>query len=73
MPDPRKLPKSPIGGKNGIVASVPEIRQPLEVVLPRVVWTPEFAIAWYVNQQHRKHAARRFHAQRWLREHPYPD
>lgn len=54
-------------------ATVPEIRQLLEVVLPRVVWTPETAIAWYQNQQRRKAVAQRCHWARWLREHPYPE
>src|SRR5262245_24420492 len=52
-----------LGGK-GIRATVPEIRQLLEVVLPRVEWTPEFAIAWYENQQRRKRAARQSHWRR---------
>ena len=39
-------------GKKDIRATVPEIRQLLEIVLPRVVWTP--AIAWFENQQRRK-------------------
>jgi hypothetical protein len=60
------------GGKKAIRATVPEIRQLLEVVLPRVAWTPELAIAWYENQQRRKRAARRSHWRRWFREHPYP-
>lgn len=37
-------------GKNGELASVPEVRQLLEVVLPRVEWNPELAIAWYRDQ-----------------------
>ena len=32
-------------GEKGIRATVPEVRQLLEVVLPRVEWTPELAIA----------------------------
>ena len=60
-----------LGGK-GIRATVPEVRQHLEVVLPRVEWTPEFAIAWFENQQRRRRAARRSHWWRWLREHPCP-
>jgi hypothetical protein len=44
----------------------------VEVVLPRVVWTPEFTIAWYKNQQRRTRVARQSHWRRWLREHPYP-
>ena len=52
------------GGKKGIRATVPEIRQLLEVVLPRVEWTPELVIAWYENQQQRKRAARRSHWRR---------
>ena len=38
-------------------------------VLPRVVWTPEIAIAWLKRQQRRKEIARRCHWERWLREH----
>lgn len=58
------------GGKNGAHASVPEIRQLLEVVLPIERWSAATAIAWYEHQQRRKAAARASHAKRWLREHP---
>jgi hypothetical protein len=47
--------------ENGISASVPEIRQLLEVVLPRVRWTPALAIAWWRHQQLRKIVARNCH------------
>jgi len=40
------------------------------VVLPRVAWTPEIAIAWLERQQRRKTVAQLCHRERWLREHP---
>jgi len=58
------------GGKKGATASVPEVRQLLEVVLPRCRWDPATAIAWYQAQQCRKAAATASHRARWLREHP---
>ena len=58
-------------GKKGAPASVPEVRRLLEVVLPQERWSAATAIAWYVNQQRRKAAARASHRKRWLREHPY--
>jgi hypothetical protein len=58
------------GGKNGDLASVPEIRQLLEVVLPIERWSTATAIAWYEDQQRRKATARESHRRRWLREHP---
>jgi len=60
------------GGKNRAIASVPEIRQLLEVVLPIERWSAATAIAWYEDQQRRKAAARASHRRRWLREHPMP-
>ena len=57
-------------GKNGAPASVPEIRQLLEVVMRMEPWTAATAIAWYEHQQRRKAAARASHTRRWLREHP---
>ena len=51
--------------------SVPEVRRLLEVVLPQVLWSAATAIAWYMNQQRRKAAARASHRKRWLREHPW--
>ena len=53
-----------------MLASVPEVRQLLEVVLPRRRWDPAAAIAWYHGQQRRKAAATASHRKRWLREHP---
>ena len=50
---------------------MPEVRRLLEVVLPQERWRAATAIAWYVNQQRRKAAARASHRKRWLREHPY--
>ena len=50
---------------------MPEVRQLLDVVLPRVEWTHELAITWFENQQRRKRVARHSHWKRWLREHPY--
>ena len=57
-------------GKDEAHASVPEIRQLLEVVLPVERWTAAAAIAWYEHQQRRKAAARASHRHRWLLEHP---
>ena len=51
-------------------ASVPEVRQLLEVVLPWQRWDGAAAIAWYQQQQRRKAAARASHRKRWIREHP---
>ena len=51
---------------------MPEVRRLLEVVLPHERWDAAAALAWYVNQQRRKAAARASHRKRWLREHP-PD
>gem|GEM_PF-3236651 len=59
-------------GEKGVSATVPEVREILEVVLPRADWTPEFAIAWFENQQRRKRVSRRSHWRRWFRGHPYP-
>jgi hypothetical protein len=58
------------GGKDGALASVPEVRRLLEVVLPEERWNAAAAIAWYHHQQRRKAAARASHRKRWLREHP---
>jgi len=52
------------------MASVPEIRQLLEAVLPRLEWNAIVALAWFRDQQRRKHAAYLSHRRRWLREHP---
>ena len=51
--------------------SVPEVRRLLEVVLPQERWNAATAIAWWVDQQRRKAAARASHRKRWIREHPY--
>ena len=61
------------GGNDGAPVSVPEVRRLLEVVLPQVTWSAATAIAWYVDQQRRKAAARASHRKRWLREHPVWD
>lgn len=53
-----------------MIASVPEVRQLLEAVLPRPRWDPASAIAWWQAQQRRKAAATASHRKRWLREHP---
>ena len=50
---------------------MPEVRRLLEVVLPQERWSAAVAIAWYVDQQRRKAAARASHRKRWLREHPW--
>lgn len=50
---------------------MPEVRRLLEVVLPQERWGAATAIAWYVDQQRRKAAARASHRKRWLREHPW--
>ncbi len=57
--------------RNGAIASVPEVRQLLEVVLPLERWDAIAAIAWYEGQQRRKVASRASHARRWEREHPW--
>jgi hypothetical protein len=57
-------------GKNGVLASVPEVRRLLEVVLPRRHWDPAAVIAWYQGQERRKAAATASHRKRWPREHP---
>ena len=59
------------GGNDGTLASVPEVRRLLEVVLPEVRWSAAAAIAWYLNQQRRETAARASHRKRWLQEHPH--
>ena len=41
-------------GKEGATASVPEVRQLLEVVLPRRRWNPGDAIVWHQAKQRRK-------------------
>lgn len=53
-----------------MLASVPEVRRLLEVVLPRRRWDAAAAIAWHQAQQRRKAAATASHRKRWLREHP---
>jgi hypothetical protein len=60
------------GGDAGAPVSVPEVRRLLEVVLPQEPWNAATAIAWYVDQQRRKAAARASHRKRWVREHPWP-
>ncbi|HUY97022.1 MAG TPA: hypothetical protein VMW47_05285 [Verrucomicrobiae bacterium] len=50
---------------------MPEIRQLLDVVLPRVPWDARTALAWLRHQHRRKAAATASHRRRWLREHPY--
>jgi hypothetical protein len=52
------------------MASVPEIRQLLEAVLPCPEWNPIVALTWFHDQQRRKHAAYLSHRRRWLRDHP---
>jgi hypothetical protein len=47
-----------------------EFANSLEVVLPRVEWTPALTIAWWEHQQRRKRVAQLCHWARWLREHP---
>ena len=49
---------------------MPEVRQLLEVVLPRERWDAAAALAWWEHQRRRKAAARASHAKRWLRGHP---
>ena len=70
LPEPSAAEPRRVGGKNGAHASVPEVRQLLEVVLRWERWSATVAIAWYVNRQRRKAAAGASHTRRWLREHP---
>ena len=57
-------------GEKGTPASVPEVRQLLEMVPPWERWSAAAAIAWYEGQRRRKAAAKASHAKRWMREHP---
>jgi len=51
-------------------ATVPEIRRLLEVVLPRITWSPQDVIVWFMKQQHNKEKSRNSYKKKWLKNHP---
>jgi ABC-type proline/glycine betaine transport system substrate-binding protein len=49
---------------------VPEIRRLLEIVLPKITWSPENVIAWFMKQQKNKEKSKLSHKRKWLKDHP---
>jgi hypothetical protein len=47
--------------KKNVLATVPEIRRLLEVVLPRIAWNPQDVIAWFMKQRQNKEKSQQSH------------
>jgi hypothetical protein len=53
------------------MATVPEIRGLLEVVLPRITSrSPQDLIAWFMKQRHNKEKSRNSYKKKWLKNYP---
>jgi hypothetical protein len=56
--------------KKNVLATVPEIRRLLEVVLQRITWNPQDVIAWFIKQRQNKEKSQKSHTKKWRDKYP---